>query len=134
MKRHQLMTLFIMLGATALTGPVMANNNNMGSSLTPPPTVANLSGSSGVKLLSGSARHGTVIEPIAGFTRNQCNISLSGVPTKRDGSYKRSRHFSLYYQTAGTGWRIRAGNRNIQTNSLSSVSNTTIQYQIVCAS
>lgn len=134
MKRHQLMHLIILLGATAVTAPVMANNNNMGSSLTPPPTIANLSASSGVELKSGSARHGAVIQPIAGFTRNQCNISLSGAPTKNDGGYKRSRHFSLYYQTAGTGWRIRAGIRNIQDNRVGSVSNTTIQYQIVCAS
>lgn len=116
-----------------MPGVVLANNNNMNSSLEGPPTINNPSESSGVELMSGSARANSVIEPIAGFTRDQCNISVSGAPRKRDGGYKRSRHFSLWSQDYGTGWRLRAGSRHIQSNSLSNVSNVNVQYQVICA-
>ncbi|MFO7817159.1 MAG: hypothetical protein R6V39_05710 [Desulfovibrionales bacterium] len=90
------------------------------------------SGKTSVK--SGTGRWGWVIYPISGYSRSQCTISLSGVPYKySDGAYKRSRHYSLWYEHAGSGWRLRAGHRYIADNGIRHVKNAYIQYAVVCA-
>lgn len=90
-------------------------------------------GGSSVQLKAGTASHGQVVKPIDGFTPDQCVISLSGVPYKNDGGYKRSRHFSHYYNLRADGWQVMAGVRDISDNRLRHTS-AVIQYSLVCSS
>lgn len=86
-----------------------------------------------VQMARGTVGYDGYVAPIAGYTRAQCIIALSGVPYKNDGGYKRSRHYSYYYVNSGAGWRLRAGSRAISDNQLHGVSNAVIQYQLVCS-
>lgn len=86
-----------------------------------------------VRVAHGTVIHNAYVSPITGFTRAQCVISLSGVPYKNDGGYKRSRHYSLYHVDSGAGWLVRAGSRAISDNLLRGVTNAIIQYQLVCS-
>ena len=90
-------------------------------------------GGSSVQLKAGTANHGAFVKPIEGFTPDQCVISLSGVPYKNDGGYKRSRHFSHYYNLRADGWQVMAGVRDITDNRLRHTS-AVIQYSLVCSS
>ena len=90
-------------------------------------------GGSSVQLKAGTASHGQVVKPIDGFDTDQCVISLSGVPYKNDGGYKRSRHFSHYYNLRTDGWQVMAGVRDITDNRLRHTS-AVIQYSLVCSS
>ncbi len=85
-----------------------------------------------VKVASGWTQTNAIVNPISGFTRDQCVIGLNGRPHKLDGGYKRARHFDYWSEPAGSGWRVYAGARHIQSNMLDIVLSGEIQYQLTC--
>lgn len=91
------------------------------------------SGGSRVALREGKAKNGAMVQPIVGYTSDQCNLSVSGVPEKADGGYKRSRHFSHYAVKSGSGWRVHAAFRTINHGTLTYVADADVDWQMVCA-
>ena len=89
---------------------------------------------SGVVLDSGSATSGTVVYPPSGFVVGDCNISVSGRPVYYGhDTHKGWRHYSMYTEPAGSGWRVRAGVYAYTSGgSHQGSASASVQYQIAC--
>lgn len=85
----------------------------------------------------GVADHGDIITPIAGFDKDDCSFMASaGLTMENDGAYKRSRHYSGWWEHHATGWQVFTGLRSVRggsTGAPTPVTNGKLSYMMICS-